>query len=53
MSLHLAYRWFLGYDFDVSTPDHSVLSKARIRLGSEVFDVNAEYDPIIGIVEEV
>ena len=38
VSLHLAYRWFLGYDFDVSTPDHSVRSKARTRLGSEVFE---------------
>ena len=38
VSLHLAYRWFLGYDFDVSTPEHSVLSKARARLGSEVFE---------------
>jgi transposase len=38
VSLHLAYRWFLGYDFDVPTPDHSVLSKARARLGSEVFE---------------
>jgi transposase len=38
VSLNLAYRWFLGYDFDVPTPDHSVLSKARARLGSEVFE---------------
>jgi transposase len=38
VSLHLAYRWFLGYDFDVPTPDHSVLSKARARLSSEVFE---------------
>jgi transposase len=38
VSLHLAYRWFLGYDFDVPTPDHSILSKARTRLGSEVFE---------------
>jgi transposase len=38
VSLHLAYRWFLGYDFDEPTPDHSVLSKARARLGSEVFE---------------
>jgi Transposase and inactivated derivatives len=36
--LHLGYRWFLGYDFDVATPDHSVLSKARARLGSGVFE---------------
>ncbi len=28
VSLHLAYRWFLGYDFDVSTPDHSVLASS-------------------------
>jgi transposase len=26
--LHLAYRWFLGYDLDEATPDHSVLSKS-------------------------
>ena len=38
VSLHLGYRWFLGYDFDVPTPDHSVLSKARARLGMEVFE---------------
>src|SRR5918996_4533577 len=38
VSLHLAYRWFLGYDFDIPTPDHSVLSKARARLGGEVFE---------------
>jgi transposase len=38
VSLHLAYRWYLGYDLDEATPDHSVLSKARARLGSEVFE---------------
>ena len=38
VSLHLGYRWFLGYDFDAATPDHSVLSKARARLGSGVFE---------------
>ena len=31
VSLHLAYRWFLGYDFDVSTPDHSVLASSPRR----------------------
>jgi len=38
LSLNLAYRWFLGYDFDHTTPDHSVLSKARARFGPEVFE---------------
>lgn len=38
VSLHLGYRWFLGYDFDVPTPDHSVLSKARARFGGGVFE---------------
>ena len=38
VGLHLAYRWFLGYDLDEATPDHSVLSKARARLGPEVFE---------------
>lgn len=36
--LNLAYRWFLGYDFDQSTPDHSVLSKARARFSPRVFE---------------
>jgi transposase len=34
--LHLAYRWFLGYDLDEATPVHSVLSKARARFGLPV-----------------
>lgn len=38
LNLNLAYRWFLGYDFDQSTPDHSVLSKARARFRPEVFE---------------
>src|SRR3990172_1261712 len=38
VSLHLGYRWFLGYDFDAPTPDHSVLSKARARFGNSVFE---------------
>lgn len=37
-ALHLAFRWYLGYDLDESTPDHSVLSKARGRYGQEVFE---------------
>jgi IS5 family transposase len=31
------WLWFCGYDLDDATPDHSVLSKARRRWGSEVF----------------
>src|SRR5919106_4202397 len=38
LNLNLAYRWFLGYDFDQQTPDHSVLSKARARFSPEVFE---------------
>ena len=37
-SLHLAFRWYLGYDLDEATPNHSVLSKARSRYGKEVFE---------------
>ena len=37
-SLHLAFRWYLGYDLDEATPNHSVLSKARSRYGREVFE---------------
>ncbi len=31
--LHLAHRWFLGYDLDEAAPDRSVLSTARARFG--------------------
>jgi transposase len=38
----LPYRWdwlwFLGYDLDTVIPDHSVLSKARSRWGTKVFE---------------
>ncbi len=33
----LDYLWFLGYNLDEQTPNHSVLSKARRRWGIEVF----------------
>ena len=35
--LHLAYRWFLGYDLDEAPPNHSALSKARARFGAAVY----------------
>lgn len=34
----LDYLWFLGYGLNEEIPDHSVLSKARVRWGSEVFE---------------
>jgi transposase len=34
----LDWLWFLGYDLDSQVPDHSVLSKARTRWGTEVFE---------------
>jgi transposase len=34
----LDWLWFLGYDLDSEIPDHSILSKARSRWGSEVFE---------------
>lgn len=56
VSLHLAYRWFCGYDFDMAAPDHSVLSKARARLGSDVFEEffrqSIEFCRQVGLVEE-
>jgi len=33
----LDWLWFLGYDLDATIPNHSVLSKARIRWGTEIF----------------
>jgi len=37
-SLNLAFMWYLGYDLDETTPDHSVISKARSRYGEETFE---------------
>lgn len=34
----LDYLWFLGYELDAVIPDHSVLSKARARWGTEAFE---------------
>ena len=37
LRLNLAFMWFVGYDLDESTPDHSVLSKARRRFGITLY----------------
>ena len=34
----LDFLWFLGFDLDTEIPDHSVLSKARARWGTHVFE---------------
>jgi len=34
----LDYLWFLDYGLDEKVPDHSVLSKARMRWGKQVFE---------------
>jgi transposase len=31
--LNIAHRWYLGYGFDESLPDHSSLTRIRLRLG--------------------
>lgn len=36
--LNMAFMWFLGYDIDEMPPDHSILSKARVRFGREVYE---------------
>jgi len=36
--VNLAFRWYLGYDLDEATPNHSVISKARGRFGKKVFE---------------
>jgi transposase len=38
IGVNLAYRWYLGYDLDEAIPDHSVLSKARRRVGTDFFE---------------
>ncbi len=38
-ALNLAWRWFLGYELDEPLPDHSVLTKARRRFGTRVYEL--------------
>lgn len=38
LSVNLAFMYFLGYDIDEETPNHSVLSKARRRFGAKIFE---------------
>ncbi len=45
ISLNMAFMWYLGYDLDESTPDHSVISKARARHGKEVFEQSLDGYP--------
>jgi transposase len=35
--LRLDWLWFLGFDLESEVPDHSVLSKARVRWGTKAF----------------
>ena len=37
VNLHMAHRWYIGYDLDEPVPDHSSLSKIRDRYGIDVF----------------
>jgi transposase len=37
LSYRMDFLWFLGFNLDTEVPDHSVLSKARARWGTEVF----------------
>jgi len=37
VNLHLAHRWYIGYDLDEPVPDHSSLSKIRERYGLALF----------------
>lgn len=36
-SLNLAHRWYLGYALDEEVPDHSSLTRIRLRLGVDIF----------------
>lgn len=38
VQVNLAYRWYVGYDLDEEIPNHSILSKARRRLGAAFFE---------------
>ncbi len=36
--LNMAWRWFLGYELHEAIPEHSVLSKARKRFGTRLYE---------------
>jgi transposase len=38
LPMRLDWLWFLGYDLESETPNHSVLSKARARWGAKLFE---------------
>lgn len=38
LKVNMAFMYFLGYDIDEETPNHSVLSKARKRFGNQIFE---------------
>lgn len=38
LPMRIDWLWFLGYDLSSKIPNHSVLSKARRRWGTKVFD---------------
>lgn len=38
LKVNLAFMYFLGYEIDEETPNHSVLSKARRRFGNRIFE---------------
>ena len=38
LPLRIDYLWFIGYGLDDEIPNHSVLSKARKRWGTAVFE---------------
>jgi transposase len=38
VALHLAQRWYVGYDLDEPLPDHSSLTRIRQRLGLSLFE---------------
>ena len=37
LPLNMGWLWFLGYEIDEGTPDHSILSKARARFGPDLY----------------
>jgi len=38
LAVRLDFLWFLGFDLESEIPHHSVLSKARARWGSQIFE---------------
>lgn len=51
VALHLAHRWYAGYDLDEPLSDHSSLTRIRQRLGLAIFE--GFFQQVVGLTENL